>query len=364
MRLALTFPSDNPAAFRNTRNLECDGGIWNYPSGFRRMISPLRRCLPIGFTALLLFAASARSDDPRPQVTHDDVERWMTELSNWGRWGKDDQLGALNLITEAKRKEAAALVREGIVVSLSRNAEKDPAPDNFAPFVHEMLNADGKNTSFYMDRFSVAFHGMAHTHLDALCHMFRHDLMYNGVPRSEVKKTGAAKLSVIGAKTGIFTRGVLLDIPRSKGLDSLTPGTPIYPADLEACLEKEGVKVEPGDAIFIRTGRWKRRDEQGPWNGPFAGLHASCGPWLHAHDIAILGSDAASDVIPPRIEGEGMPIHQLTLVAMGVWILDACDLEAVAVQAEKSRRWDFLLTATPLAVPGATGSPINPVAIF
>jgi kynurenine formamidase len=329
------------------------------------MNPPLSRSLPVGVIVLFLFAVAAHSDDSRPQVTHDDVERWMTELSNWGRWGKDDQLGALNLITAAKRKEAAALVHEGIAVSLSRNAETNPAPDNFAPFVHEMLITEGKDTApFYMDRFSVAFHGMAHTHVDALCHMFHHGLMYNGVPRSEVTKTGAAKLSVIGAKTGIFTRGVLLDIPRCKGLDSLTPGTPIYPADLDACLEKEGVKVEPGDAILIRTGRWKRRDEQGAWNGPFAGLHASCGPWLHAHDIAILGSDAASDVIPPRIEGEGMPIHQLTLVAMGVWILDACDLEAVAVQAEKSHRWDFLLTAAPLAVPGATGSPINPVATF
>jgi kynurenine formamidase len=328
----------------------------------------LRRCASaplLAVACLFRLALPAPAEEPRPKVTHEDVERWMTELSNWGRWGKDDQLGALNLITEAKRKEAAALVREGISVSCARDAEKKPAPDNGSPFVHEMLLTENNEKSpFITDRFSLVFHGLVHTHLDALCHMSRHGQMYNGVPRSEITKEGAPRLSVIHLKKGIFTRAVLLDIPRSQGVDSLTPGTPIYPADLDACLEKEGVKVGPGDAVLIRTGRWKRRDEQGPWNGGFAGLHASCGPWLRAHDVAILGTDAAADVIPARIDGESMPIHQLTLVAMGVWILDACDFEALAVQAEKSHRWEFLLTASPLAVPGATGSPINPVATF
>jgi kynurenine formamidase len=314
---------------------------------------------------LLVSEARAPAQEARPHVTHEDVERWMTELSNWGRWGKEDQLGALNLITPAKRKEAAALVRDGVSVSLSRDAETKAAPDNSSPFVHEMLNADGKDAGpFYFDRFTVAFHSMVHTHLDALCHMFYHGQMYNGVPRAEVTAAGAARLSVNNAKNGLFTRAILLDIPRLKGVDSLTPGTPIFPTDLDACLEKEGVKVKPGDAVLIRTGRWKRRDQQGPWTGPFAGLHAACGPWLHAYDVALLGSDAAADVIPPRIDGESMPIHQMALVAMGIWILDACDFEAVAVQAERSGRWEFLLTAAPLSVPGATGSPINPVATF
>jgi len=319
----------------------------------------------VAFLVLVGAAFPASAQDVHPPVTHADVERWMTELSNWGRWGKDDQLGALHLITAQKRKEAAALVREGIAVSCARDAEKKPAPDNGSPFVHEMIiNENTGKSPFFTDRISVVFHGLVHTHLDAPCHMSRGGMMYNGVPRSEVTKEGAPRLSVIGAKQGIFTRAVLLDIARSQGVDSLTPGAPIYPADLDACLEKEGVKVEPGDAILIRTGRWKRRDEQGPWTGGFAGLHASCGPWLHAHDIAVLGTDAAADVIPARVDGEAMPIHQLTLVAMGMWILDACDFEAVAAQAEKSHRWEFLLTASPLAVPGATGSPINPIATF
>ncbi|WP_157447500.1 cyclase family protein [Chthoniobacter flavus] len=313
----------------------------------------------------ILPGTSLKAQDARPQVTHEDVERWMTELSNWGRWGKEDQLGALNLLTAEKRKAAAAQVHEGVSVSCARDAETKPAPDNGSPFVHEMLLSEANAKSpFVTDRFSVVFHGLVHTHLDALCHMSRHGQMYNGFARTEITKEGAAKLSVNGIKKGIITRGVLLDLPRSMGVDALRPGMPIYPADLDACLEKEGVKVLPGDAVLIRTGRWKRRDEQGAWVGEFAGLHAACGPWLRAHDVAVLGTDAAADVIPARIEGESMPIHQLTLVAMGIWILDACDFEALAAQAEKSHRWEFMLTASPLAVPGATGSPINPVATF
>ncbi len=325
---------------------------------------------PLAALGLIVVALTAgrsvsSAQDAHPHTTGADVERWMTELSNWGRWGKEDQLGAINLVTNEKRKEAAALVHEGISVSLAHDVETKAAPDNSTPFVHEMLIEEGKDTApFYFDRFSANFHSMVTTHLDALCHMFYHGQMYNGVPRSAVTKAGASQLAVNGVKSGIFTRGVLLDIPRLKGVDFLAPGTPIFPADLDACLEKEGLTVRPGDAVLIRTGRWKRREKEGPWTGSFAGLHASCAPWLHAHDAAILGDDAAGDVIPARVEGTGMPVHQLVIVAMGMWILDACDFEALSAQAEKSHRWEFLLTTAPLPVPGGTGSPINPIATF
>ncbi len=314
---------------------------------------------------LTLSPVVAFAEDNHPKVTNADVEKWMTELSNWGRWGKDDQLGAINLITEAKRKEAAALVKEGISISMAHDCETTSAEDDPKPFSREILNAENNNSSpFYFDRFVTEYHNMVTTHLDALCHMFYHGQMYNGVPRSEVTKSGANKLAVNNVKNGIFTRAVLLDIPRLKGVDFLTPGTPIFPADLDACAEKEGVKIKPGDALLVRTGRWKKRQKDGPWSGSFAGLHASCAPWLHSHDIAIFGNDAAGDVMPNRVEGASMPVHQLVLVAMGAWILDACDFEAVAEQAEKSHRWEFLLTTAPLPVPGATGSPINPIATF
>ena len=157
-----------------------------------------------------------------------------------------------------------------------------------------------------------------------------------------------------------------MDIARLKGVEYLEPGTPIFPEDLDAWEKKAGVKVGPGDVIFIRTGRWARRAAKGPWNvgGNAAGLHASCGKWLHDREVAMLGSDAASDVVPSQIPGVGLPIHQLVLVAMGIHIFDNCDLEAVAKAAAERKRWVFLLTAAPMAIPGGTGSPLNPIATF
>jgi kynurenine formamidase len=291
----------------------------------------------------------------------------MTELSNWGRWGKDDELGAINLITPTKRKAAAQLVREGIPVSLYHDAETQTAVDNPRPFGHEMLvHAGTPDATSHSDSFSIAHHGLAHTHLDALCHYFYKDRMYNGVPRSVVTASGSQKLSVARMKSGIFTRGVLVDIPRMKGVPYLEPGTPIYPEDLDAWEKFARVKIQPGDAVLIRTGRWARRAAKGPWPASehLAGLHASCVRWLKARDIAVLGSDSASEVRPTGVEGMRGPVHTLILVAMGVPILDNCDLEQLGEATQQRKRWEFLLTTAPMSVAGATGSALNPIAVF
>ena len=300
-------------------------------------------------------------------VTEETVERWMTELSNWGRWGKEDQLGALNLITPAKRIEAAGLVRAGVSVSLARNTEKVEAVDNSSPFGHTM-NSTGINPigNFCRDTYQVLYHGYAHTHMDALCHMFHQGKIFNGFSQQEVTEKGAGKLDILNVKDGIFTRGILMDIPRLKGVPYLEPGTKIYPSDLDAWEKKAGVKVSSGDVVFIRTGRWALRDEKGPWDvaAKAAGLYASCAKWLKERDVAMVGSDAGSDVAPSGVEGVGMPIHQLVLIAMGMPIFDNCDLEALGREAAKQKRWEFLITAAPIAVPGGTGSPLNPIATF
>jgi kynurenine formamidase len=290
----------------------------------------------------------------------------MTELSNWGRWGKQDELGTLNLITPAKRKMAARLVKEGVAVSLAHDAEKTVAPDNPRPFVHKMLATGATpNVTSHGDEFTIAHHGLAHTHLDALCHFFYQGRFYNGFPREGVTEKGAEHLSVLQAKSGIFTRGVLIDIPVLKGVPYLEPGAAIYPEDLDAWEKKAHLRVQPGDVVLVRTGRWARRSEKGAWPpAQLAGLHASCVRWLKAKDIAVLGSDAASDVRPSGIEGFAQPVHTLALVTLGTPILDNCDLEEVGKAAQQRNRWEFLLTAAPLAVPGATGSALNPTAIF
>jgi len=301
-------------------------------------------------------------------VTAAMVDKWMTELSNWGRWGKDDQMGAINLITPAKRKQAASLVKDGVSVSLARNTDPNKAEDNDSPFTHTMTST-GKNPLigfFSMDLVSVSYHGYAHTHMDSLCHMFYKGKMYNGFSQQEVTEKGAAKLAITNFKNGILTRGILMDIPRLKGVPYLQPGTAIYPEDLDAWEKKAGIKVGSGDVVFIRTGRWALRDAKGPWNisSNSAGLNAACARWLKSRDAAVLGSDAASDVMPSGVPGVLQPIHQLVIIAMGMPIFDNCDLEPLAAEASKRQRWEFQISAAPLAVSGGTGSPFNPIATF
>ncbi|MBK5290988.1 MAG: cyclase family protein [Acidobacteriia bacterium] len=300
-------------------------------------------------------------------LTKTDIDGWMKELSNWGRWGNQDQLGAINLITPAKRKQAAALVREGFSVSLARDVEKVAGPDNPSPFQHEMKMTGANSTGqFSVDQYAVSYHGYAHTHMDSLCHMFYQGKMYNGFPQTEVTTLGAQKLAVTTFKSGIISRGILIDIPKLKNLPYLEAGAAIYPEDLEAWEKKAGVKITSGDIVFIRTGRWARRAAKGAWNASAssAGLHASCVKWLRQRDVAMVGSDAASDVMPSQVEGVRQPVHQLLLVAMGTPIFDNCDLEALSQAAAQRNRWEFLLTAAPLAVTGGTGSPLNPIATF
>ncbi len=308
--------------------------------------------------------------DVLAQTSHDVsqamVEGWMTELSNWGRWGDDDQLGALNLITPDKRKQTAGLVREGISVSMSHNYLTERAADATSPFEHEMTGV-GRARAFVGDRYSIAYHGYAHSHMDSLCHMAYEGVMYNGFTRAnDVSEAGCGKLAILDAKQGIMTKGVLMDIARLKGVDYLEPGTPIYVEDLEAWERQAGVRVEPGDILLVRAGRWARRAEVGPWatGREAAGLHASVGPWLKARDVAMIGSDYTNDALPSGVDGVSQPIHQLVLVAMGVRIFDNLDLEAVAEEAARQNRWEFMLTAAPLAVTGGTGSPLNPIATF
>jgi kynurenine formamidase len=316
--------------------------------------------------AMLLgaFAATVVGQTPRQTLTKADVERMMAELSNWGRWGKTDQLGAVNLITAAKRKAAAALVQEGYAISMARDTDTKKDIDNGSPFIEKM--SPPVDDQFNMDEYTVFFHGFAVTHMDALSHVFYQGKMYNGFPEAAVKKGGTDALAVTAYRNGIFTRGVLVDIAWLKGVPYLDNTAVVYPADLDAWEKKTRVRIESGDAVFIRTGRWARRAAKGPWDmaAHSAGLSALCARWFKQRDIAILGGDASSDVLPSGIAGVTFPIHQLVLQAMGTPMFDQCDLEELAKAAAARNRWTFLLTAAPLRVVGGTGSPINPIATF
>jgi kynurenine formamidase len=300
----------------------------------------------------------APSRAPRNAAEFDEL---FQKVSNWGRWGKDDQLGSVNLITPEKRKQAAALVKTGQTVSLAHNPLTERAEDNNNPFEHTMLR--GNN----MDRYAVTYHGYAHSHIDALCHFLYKEQTYNGFPRAEVNTDkGCAKLGIDNLKNGIVTRGVLIDIPRLRGVEYLEPGTPINAEEVEAWEKKAGVKIGSGDAILLRTGRWARRAKVGPWNvaQSAAGFHASIATWIKARNVAIVGSDAGEDVTPSQVEGVALPVHTLLITAMGINLLDNHDLEALSEAASRLNRWDFMITIAPVPVTGGTGFPVNTIATF
>ena len=296
------------------------------------------------------------------------------KVKNWGRWGADDELGALRLITPAKRREAAACVIAGETVSCARELPVEPSPENPNPVLHLMIRAGddclipGFHLETAMDFVGVACHGMATSHIDALCHVLVDGHMYNGFLKDEVKSTGARRGSILAAGDGIVSRGVLLDVPRLLGVPWLEPGTAITVEQLEGAEAAQKVSVTEGDVLLVGTGRDARRREQGAWS-PYtvglAGLHPECVPWLHARGVAVLGSDGVSDALPGLgIEGWILPVHQCGLVAMGLHLLDNLRLDRLADACARHGRWAFQLTIAPLRIDGGTGSPVNPIAVL
>lgn len=291
----------------------------------------------------------------------------MKELSNWGRWGKNDQAGTVNLITAAKRKSAAMLVREGFSVSLSRDGDTVSSIDNGRPLGVKVISSGvDPNPMFAMETLTISYHGTSLTHLDSLAHMFYQGKVYNGYSKDEINAQGAGQLAVTAYKNGIVSRGVLMDIARLKGVPYLELSTPVTAADLDAWEKKAGIKVGSGDVVFVRTGRWVRRAAKGAWDTEkaAAGMHVSCARWFRERDVAMVGSETHGELMPSPVAGVAFPMHQLLLIAMGTPMLDNCDLDPLAAAAAQRNRWEFMITIAPLVVPRGTGSPVNPIAVF
>src|SRR5215471_20469198 len=286
------------------------------------------------------------------QLTSAEVKGLFDKLSNWGKWGKDDERGALNFITNEKRIAAARLVQSGEVVSMSLPLATAPANDNPNPVTHLMIqtgvDASRSSLAGVADYFAISFHGFSTTHIDALCHVFWQGKMYNGFDAAEVGSQGAKKCAIDVAGQGICSRGVLLDIAKARKVEWLEPGDHIMPADLDAAEKDHHVSVEEGDVLLIRTGRAARRKSKRGWEpaqaGGFlsmAGLDASCLPWLHERRVAVLGCDGVSDVFPSGYDDILLPIHIGTLVVMGVHLIDNADLESLAATCSRVNRYAF-----------------------
>lgn len=301
-------------------------------------------------------------------MTESELEGVLEKVSNWGRWGKEDQRGALNFITGQKRAAAARMVQSGQTVSLSQPLATEPAIDNPTPVVH-LMRQTGHDFPGALphsaDFFTIAPHGHANTHLDAFCHIFYRGKMYNGFDAIEVGSHGAKRCAIDAGRDGIVGRGVLLDLPRLKGVQWLENGEAILPADLEAAEREHQVRVEEGDILLIRVGRWDRRRAKGAWSmyqDGVAGLEAGCLEWLHQRRIAVLGCDGISDVRPTGYKI--LPIHVGALVMMGVHLIDNANLDGLAQTCKRTGQYHFMFMMAPLVLERGTASPVNPIAVF
>ena len=330
---------------------------------------------------LLLNSAQAQTFQAHPstqesavKVTLVTLAQWEESLSNWGRWGPDDQRGTLNLITAQKTRQAAALVQTGETVTLQHFVTTEPAAIDsatFGPTKHWMSRLDPVTgePSFALDEIQFSLHDGMLSHLDALCH-YRTEIdgeyiIYNGYPQN-LTATGCEDLAIDRMGTSYVTRGILVDMPLLRGVEWLDPSTPIYVDDLLAWEKFAGVKISSGDALFVSTGRWAKRDAEGPWQygQGGAGLHASVLPFLRERDVAILIGDAVNDVQPSGVEGINRPIHQLTQVNLGLPVVDNGYLKEVAATAARLQRWEFMTAIQINPIKGGTASPFNALASF
>ncbi len=269
---------------------------------------------------------------------------------NWGRWGANDQVGAINLITAEKRAAAAGLVRNGRTVSLSRV---------FEPPQHFMTKSSlGSGGGYVMDYLGFIYHGNTVTHIDALCHIWDQDGMWQGRdPDVEIDTQGAHFADITHWNTGIITKGVLLDVPRHRGVPHVTRDAPVRGEELEAIARAQGVSVEAGDALLVHSGWQSATDNQ---EAAGAGLHPSCAEFVRDHDVAILGWDLMDG---RSASGLPWPVHGV-LFNFGVALLDNARLEPIADACAEEGRHEFMFMLLPLNVARGTGSPANPVAMF
>lgn len=316
--------------------------------------------------------------------SEDEVLAYFDVLSNWGRWGADDELGTLNLVSPAKRIAAAQLVRVGATVSCAWDiGGRPPADQPMGPPRRFMIGTgqglsdehrvvppgrENDRAAGAGEYIGLVYHGHTVTHVDGLSHIFWDGKMYNGKPAELVTAPfGATHHAITALRDGVLTRAVLLDIPAVRGVDWLEPGDPVYPDDLERAEAHGGVHVEEGDVLVLRTGYGRKVRDKGPDDVAAigrAGWHATCLPWLHERGVAMIACDTAQDAIPSGYPALRNPIHAVGIVAMGLWLIDNCDLEALAETCSRLGRHEFLFSLAPLRWVGATGSPANPIVTF
>lgn len=305
----------------------------------------------------------------------DAIRTLARQLSNWNRWGADDERGTLNFITPEVVKRAAGLVRRGQVFSLGLALGAEGPQIGQGGRVnplHLMTAVDQRLPGAYPDGFRYADDVMVlplqcATQWDSLAHVHYDGRLYNGFAAATTTSAGAARCGIDKVGAGIVSRGVLLDVARLKGVPRLAPGTAISPADLEAAEQAQGVRVERGDVLLVRTGHLAVFTADGDRIGymrTMPGLGIACAAWLHAREVAAVASDTNSvEVIPFEDPTTPLPLHLLALRDMGLPLGEMFVLDALADDCAADGVWEFLFTAPPLRVTGGIGSPLNPLAV-
>ena len=319
-------------------------------------------------SAVALKASAQNAPSPPTErardLTEQELQAMFDRCSNTNKWGPDDELGTLNYITAKKRIASAALVKTGEVVSVGRDLYTKQTKTNPRPLDLHMFYSAPSGVS-RTDYFSIASHGMTVTHMDALVHFSVDGKLYNGRDVAQTFSGNGAKWgSVFAQKNGIFTRGVLLDVAAARGVEWYKPNEYVTVADFEAAEARQKLKVQSGDAIFVRTGMEVMEAKEGEQDVyPRAGLHAECVEWMHKREVSVYGGDCI-EKLPYPSKRFTSAMHMIGLVSMGLPILDWPALTELAQTCERLKRWDYLLTTAPLRIPGATATPVNPLCLF
>lgn len=288
----------------------------------------------------------------------------IDRVSNEGRWGPEDELGTLNHITPERVVAAVRLVRTGEVVSLAHDIDTHRTEKNRFPATHMMIYM-GPEAVTAADQVTIVPHSFTVTHVDAVSHGVLDGRVYNGRRASEVvQRTGLTRGSVLAMSSGFVTRGVLLDVAAAHGVDWLDAGTAVTPDDLDRASKHGGIAVGPGDAVIVRVGLGAREGVLGAEDVTVrAGLVPECLQWMYERDVAVYGGDCF-DLLPGADPDIPWAFHQIGLAAMGLALVDNMEVEVLAGTCRRERRWEFLLAVSPLRIPGGTGSPVNPLAVF
>ena len=293
------------------------------------------------------------------------------ELSNWGRWGSDDQIGTLNLVRPEHIVAAAAQVHRGKVFQLSIPVGSDGPQVGVGGRVNPIHLMSMGPSDFDPHGLQVADDWIimplqSGTQWDALSHVGYDDKLYNGFDARVVgARGGARKLAIDAFADRIVGRGVLLDIARLRGVRWLEEGDAITPADLEEAERTQGVTVGEGDFLLVRTGWRLRLLEQGRegWMGNEPGLGIDCARWLHARGMAAVGSDNWAIEVMPSETGDMLPLHCVLIRDMGMPLAEMLDLESLAEDSVADGVWSFMFVAPPLRISNAVGSPVTPIAV-